>query len=234
MMWAWSFACRTADEVGSLLRALGKHRYVREVDHRLHRLVDLALADEPPFASRAAELEALCKADPEFDLSSRDPRLWRPASVDEVAAALSAFWSGAERARRAGDDLLARLDALGLPRPEYAPFEGDPEDPEHPQLVQLSWTLHSVVDLDPERHAGALRAMLEAGEEVDVSAPVEQEGPDLGAAELARGAPRGVLAGDFLVWSDGPYAYADYVFRGASKMAGLVDPPEGDRGGEGG
>ncbi|HEU4411083.1 MAG TPA: hypothetical protein VFS43_37870 [Polyangiaceae bacterium] len=71
--------------------------------------------------------------------------------------------------------------------------------------------------------------MLEASEEVDVSAPVEQEGPELGALELLEGAPRGVLLSDFLVWSEPPYAYADYVFRGASKMAKLVDPPQGER-----
>ena len=229
MMWAWSFACRTVDEVGALLRALGKHRYLREVDHRLHRLVDVVLADEPMFRPRAAELEAMRRADPDFDLSSYDPRLWRPASAEEVTEALAVFWSGTHRGRRAGDALLERLNALELPRPEHAPFGGDAEEAAHPQLVQLSWTLLPVVDLNPERHAGALRAMLEAAEEVDVSAPVEQEGPDVGAIELARGAPRGVLAGEFLVWSEGPYAYADYVFRGASKVAGLPDPPEGER-----
>ena len=41
------------------------------------------------------------------------------------------------------------------------------------------------------------------------------------------GAPNGVLNDDFMVWSDPPYAYADYVFRGAAKAAKLVDPPIG-------
>ena len=36
-----------------------------------------------------------------------------------------------------------------------------------------------------------------------------------------------MLPEDFLVWSEGPYPYADYVFRGAAKAAKLVDPPEG-------
>ena len=58
MMFAWSFAARTVDEIATLLRALGKHRYVREVDHRLHFAVDYALAPLEPFASRHAELEA--------------------------------------------------------------------------------------------------------------------------------------------------------------------------------
>lgn len=229
MMWAWSFACRTAPEVASLLGALGKHRYVREVDHRLHRLIDLTLADHPRFQRHAAELEALRRSDPEFDLSSRDPRLWRPASLDEIIEALSVFWSGSDASRLAGETLRAHIDGLGLVLPDREPFAGDPEDPEHPQLIELSWTLLPVVDLDAERHAGALAAMLEAAEEVDVSAAIEQEGPELGALELIAGAPRGVLGGDFLVWSEPPYAYADYIFRGASKMARLVDPPEGLR-----
>ena len=44
-MLAWSFAARTPDEIARLLRSLGKHRYVREVDHRLHWSVDHALAE---------------------------------------------------------------------------------------------------------------------------------------------------------------------------------------------
>ena len=34
MMLGWSFDARTAEEVGRLVRVLGKHRYVVEVDHR--------------------------------------------------------------------------------------------------------------------------------------------------------------------------------------------------------
>jgi hypothetical protein len=227
MMWAWSFACRTVPEVAALLGALGKHRYVREADHRLHRLIDRTLSEHPTFRPRALELEALERADPDFDLSSRDPRLWRPASLDEIIEALSIFWSGSDASRLARQDLRFQIEELGLDLPRREPFEGDPEDPEHPELIQLSWTLLPIVDLDPERHAGALNAMLEAAEEVDVSAPIEQEGPEIGALELIEGAPRGVLVSDLLVWSEPPYAYADYVFRGASKVAKLVDPPEG-------
>jgi hypothetical protein len=29
------------------------------------------------------------------------------------------------------------------------------------------------------------------------------------------------------VWSDGPYSYSDYVFRGVAKAAKLVEPPIG-------
>ena len=47
--------------------------------------------------------------------------------------------------------------------------------------------------------------------------------------ELVLGAENGVLADDFVLWSEEPYAYADYVFRGVAKSAKLVDPPVGYR-----
>jgi hypothetical protein len=68
-----------------------------------------------------------------------------------------------------------------------------------------------------------------AGDEVNVSAPVYQEGVCIAYPELARGAPQGVLPTDFLIWSDGAYSYVDYVFRGVAKAARLVDPPVGVR-----
>ena len=42
MMVAWSFSAKTLDELARALRALGKHRYVQEVDHRIHWMVDEA------------------------------------------------------------------------------------------------------------------------------------------------------------------------------------------------
>lgn len=228
-MLAWAFSCRAADEVFALLRALGKHRYVREVDHRLHWTIDAALSDLPTFAPHAEAFAARREREPDLDASSHDPSLWRAATVDEVVEALAAFWSEEPTTPARHAALLALLAAEGLPIPDRAPFAGDSEYPDHPQLVQLSWTLFAIHDLDAERHAGALRAMEEAAEEVDVSAPVYHEGPDLGVLELVSGAPRGVLCTELLVWADGPYAYSDYVFRGASKMAKLPDPPEGVR-----
>ena len=226
-MRAWAFSCRTAEEVAALVRALGKHRYVREVEHRLHWTVDAALSELPLFAPHAEAFSARREREPDLDASSYEPTLWRAATSDEVAAALIAFWSPEPEALARRLALAALVTAEGLPYPEHPPFEGDPESPDHPELIQLSWRLHAIVELDAERHAGALAAMEAAGEEVDVSAPIDQEGPDLGVAELCDGAPRGVLLTDFLVWADGPFAYSDYVFRGASKVAKLPDPPEG-------
>jgi hypothetical protein len=229
MMLAWSFAVHSVDDVARLLRALGKHRYVAEVDHRLHWAVDRALDDRAPFAAHASALHARLARDPDFDidLGSRHPALWRPAGVEEVIAALTALWSaGAEgdRARRRLEEVLAAAEVAPSTHP---PFGSPPDDPPHPELVLLDWVLLPVDELDTERHAGALAEMEESGEEIDPSASVYQEGPTLAAPELVLGASGGALVDDFLIWSDGPYSYTDYVFRGASKAAKLVEPPIG-------
>jgi len=227
MMFAWSFAARTPDEIARLVRALSKHRYVAEVDHRIHWLVDRALAELPRFAPHAAAFDERRRREGTLDPCSRDPSLWRPASLDELALAFDAFWSPGEQAQQHRERLLAEMTAAGIALPSHRPFECHPEDPAHPELILLDWVLLPVDELDAERHAGALAAMEEAEEEVNASAPVYQEGPMLSAVELCEGATNGVLADDFFVWSEPPYSYADYVFRGSAKSARLVDPPIG-------
>lgn len=226
-MLAWSFSAKTYDDLGRLLRALGKHRYVEEVDHRIHFLVDEALRDLPLFAPHAAAFDARKKRDRALEPASRDPSLWRSAPLDEVMAALAAFWTdeGAERRR---DRLGELITSLGLPLPEHAPFEASPESPPHPELILLDWVLYAVDELDTERHRGALEAMEEQGEEIEnPSAPIYQEGPSLSFAELSGGMREGRLVADWLVWSEPPFSYADYVLRGASKAAKLDEPPVG-------
>lgn len=229
MMLAWSFSARTPEEIARLLRALGKHRYVREVDHRIHWAVDHALAELQLFAPHAADFEARRARAPRLELGSRDPSLWREARTEEVIAVLDAFWTPDEAAERYRRRLLDALAATGLPAARHAPFTAPPDDPPHPELVLLDWVLYPVDELDADRHAGALAAMEEAEEEVHASEPIYQEGPVIAAPELCEGAHNGVLEEDFLVWSDGPYSYSDYVFRGAAKSAKLVDPPVGYR-----
>ncbi|EYF04006.1 hypothetical protein [Chondromyces apiculatus] len=228
MMLAWSFAARTPDDVGRLLRALGRHRYVLEVDHRIHWAIDVALADLPTFAPHAEAFVALRRRAPDLDPASRDPRLWREAKTEDVVAALTAFWTPGDAARAHRQRLLAALASAGIAPATHAPFASRPEEPPHPELVLLDWELHAVDDLDTERHAGALTAMEEAEEEIEhPSSPIYQEGPVLAAPELCDGAPEGVLPEDFLVWSDGPYSYSDYVFRGAARAAKLPEAPLG-------
>jgi hypothetical protein len=228
MMLAWSFAARSIEEVARLLRALSKNRYVSEIDFRIHWAVDHALADLPAFAPHAAAFEARRARERDIDLTSRDPRLYREALMEETIAALAAFWSpDSEHADRSRARLQKALKDAGLPPAEHAPFASAPDDPPHPELILLDWVYLPVDELDTDRHAGALAAMEEAQEEVNASAPVFVEGPVLAAPELCDGAPNGVLREDFMVWSDGPYSYSDYVFRGVSKAAKLVDPPTG-------
>jgi len=229
MMLAWSFAARTPEEVGRLVRALGRHRYLCEADLRLHFLVDRALADLPDFARHAAAFQARLSREQDLDARSREPSLWRPASADEIIAALTAFWTPDEAGLRARTRLLDALDALDMFGGEHQPFASSPEEPPHPELVLLDWVLLPVDELDADRHAGALAALEESGEEIDPSAPIYQEATVISASELVLGAPNGVLADDFVIWSEGPYPYADYVFRGASKVAKLVEPPVGYR-----
>ena len=227
MMLGWTFSARTVDEVARLLKALGKHRYVREVDHRLHWTVDAALAEVAEFAPHAARFSERRRRERGLEIASRDPSLWRPASADEVVLALAAFWTPGELASRSAERLTAALAETGLPEATHAPFGGSPDELPHPELILLDWMLLPVDELDVERHTGALACMEEAGEEVHPSVPLCQEGPVLAAPELCRGAKNGVLAEDFTIWSEEPYSYADYVLRGASRAAKLVDPPVG-------
>lgn len=228
MMVAWSFAATTLDELGRLLRALGKHRYVEEVDHRIHWMVDAALRDHPLFAPHAAAFDARRLRAPDLDVASRDPSLWRPAPLDEILAALAAFWSDDAAAEPRRDRLRALVAEAGLPLPDHPPFEAPPDSPPHPELLQLDWVLLPIDQLDADRHQGALDAMDEWGEEVpSPSAPIYQEGPTIALPELCAGMKDGELVAEWLVWSEPPVSYADYVFRGASKAARLDEAPVG-------
>lgn len=226
LMLAWAFPCSNADEVGALLRALGKHRYLMESEHRIHWAVDAALAEHEPFAHHARQFSERRRRERDLDPSSYEPTLWRAASAEEIGEVLRIFWTPGRPALDAASRLRALIQHEGLPIPQRAPFEGDPDFPDHPQLIQLSWRLLPICDLDPARHAGALRALEDCGEEVDVSAPVDQEGPDLGVLELTEGALEGSPVSEFLIWADGSRVYSDYVFRGACKVARLPWEPE--------
>lgn len=230
MMQGWSFAARLPDEVARVLRALGKNRYVREVDHRLHWAVDAALVDLPGHAEHARRFEARRAAEPGLEPGSRDPSLWRPATADEIASALAAFWTPGPELEARRQRLLDALVDAGVAIPEHEPFATDPEEPPFPELVLCDWVYLAVDELDADQHAGALGALEELGEPIETpSDPVYVEGPSIGPVELLDGAPRGVLGEGWLVWADGPYGYVDYVFRGVSRAARLVDPPEGPR-----
>jgi hypothetical protein len=239
-MYAWSFAVRTADEVVALLGAMQGHRYLQEVDHRLHFTIDRALAEQGgSFAAHAAAFE------PPADLMAAsdraDPGLWRPAPLAEVAQVIERLWAPGREAERARGRLREVLREAGIANPGHEPFGGDVDHPPAVELVLLDWVLLAPAALDAERHAGALRALgqppapdvedeQDAGPAVaDAAEPVYVEGPSLGEPELCDGVERGLLWGEWMLWADGPYRYCDYVFRGVARAARLVDPPCGYR-----
>lgn len=229
MMIAWSFAANMVDEVARLLRALGKHRYIKEVDHRVHFVVDLVLADLPAFKPHAAKFAQRVANEKDLELGSRDPSLWRQATTDDIIAVLTAFWGAGEECEARIERLAEVLEEYGFELPEHEPWEADPDEAPFPELITLDWVLLPVDELDADHHKGALEAIANSDDQANPSAPIYQEGPTISAVELADGAPNGVLVGEFLVWSEEPYAYADYVFRGASKAAKLVSDPVGLR-----
>ena len=229
-MYGWTFAARTADELGRLLGALSRHRYLQEIDFRLHFTVDRALrSQQPGSAVAAARFTAVVEAAGDLDLRSRDPRLWRPIDLDELVVVVGTLLDPEPAGRLARAALTAALRQADIEACEHQPFASDVDESPHPELIQLDWVLLPVDQLDAERHAGALRAMADSGEEVDPSEPVYVEGPTLAEAELTLGITRGVLPCDPVFWADGPYGYCDYVMRGVARAAKLLDPPVGYR-----
>jgi hypothetical protein len=231
-MYGWSFAARTVDELDMLLSSLGRHRYLAEVDLRLHWSVDLALSGiDERFLRPALEYAELRASRADLDPASLDLALWRSAEVGEVIAALGWLWLPGPRGQAARDMLSVTLREAAVAEPGHQPFASDPEAAAAPELVTLDWTLLPVDALDPERHAGALEALARAegafDDAFDDSEPVYIEGPTLCEPELVRGATRGVLPVDPMFWAEGPYAYCDYVLCGVARAAGLVDPPIG-------
>lgn len=228
-MYGWTFAARTVEELGRLLRAMGRHRYLSETDLRVHWSVDAALAGlDDRFGEAAVRFGSARVVEPDLDLGSRDPRLWRSVDEEQVLAALAAFWDPGERGQIARAALSLALRSADVPTGIGEPFAADPDEPPHPELVLLDWVMVSVDQLDAERHAGALGAMEDSGEEVAASEPCYVEGPTLSELELTS-IVQGVLPVDPVFWGEGPYSYLDYLFRGVARSAKLVEAPLGYR-----
>lgn len=222
-MWGWSFSARTIDEIARTLAAMQRHRYLKEVDLRIHWSVDAALSPlGDPFGEYASSLRA-----DGVELNSRDERCWRPVDADTMVQVMRQFWS--REATALSERLSRLLRAAEIDAVEHVPFQADVDEAPFPELLLLDWVFYPVDELDAERHAGALRAMDRAQEEVHASEPIYVESFSLAEPELCALSWKGALPVDLMVWADGPYSYVDYVFRGVSKMAKLDAPPLGYR-----
>jgi hypothetical protein len=206
-MWLRDLPVDDAEAALRVVRALGKHRYVAGRMHMVHALAAHDLFD---WARDVI-------ADEDIDKTSRDERLVRRVTDEELYAVLAHYWSE-ETGAAACDGLLERLEAFGV---EVVSGDED-EDDTFPLLVDAGWELLPLAELDPERHRGAIEAF---GEQIqyDVAKFEEQENlpplvhlqelPAMGASDLIRGPV------DMALWLSGNETYQDYVVRGVLKAA---------------
>lgn len=221
-MEAFPLPVRTADDAARLVRALGKHRYVGGRVILVHALA-ADLGDDSELGRWAAGV----LADPDVDAASRDERLTRQASEEDLARILLAYWGEDATARTR---LAERLAKLELPVGDGEPFDEANEEDIHPLLVDAGWELLPLAALDPERHRGAIAAFSDplwfesARFEEENAIPKTahlQELPALGPVELLRGADGGSLTAELVLWIGGDETYQDYVLRGALRAAKL-------------
>jgi hypothetical protein len=221
----------TAAEAIRVVRALGAHRYVagRLVVVHAFAFDAIDLPDAPPSVGDALAWSRRALGPSDIDRASKDPRLFRNASQDEVTAVLETFWTPGARADQAHERLMNRLEAEGLEVGSHTPFDEEAEDDIHPCLIDAGWELHPLSALDPERHKGAILAFDETilfegarFEEENAIPPLRylQELPAFGPVELLRGVdPDGVLKEPLVLWTEGSEVYQDYVLRGALRAA---------------
>jgi hypothetical protein len=225
-MWKRELPVERVDEALRVVRALGKHRYVAGRMHFVHALAACDLGEESELGAWARGV----LADETIDKASRDERLLRRATEDEVCAVLGWFWDEATRGP-ACDALLERFEALGVEAQMADPFDEESEDEVFPVLVDAGFELLPLAELDAERHRGAIEAFGEhihfevaCFEEREHLPPVVhlQELPVLGPSELARGAREGTLAEPLSLWLAGNETYQDYVVRGVLRAAKIA------------
>lgn len=221
----------TRAELVRFVRALGKHRYVAGRLHQIHAFVFEAAGAGPGLEEgHAWALRTL--ADPEVDVASRDERLLRRSSDEELALVLDAIWTGPDAQRV----LRARLEAVGATL-DATPFDEAAEHDVYPALIDAGWELLPLSALEPDRHAGAIRALdAQPGDADFVVARFEEESaipavptlyelPLFGGVELLDAftgdADDAETFAPFALWTQGHPVYLDYVLRGVAKVAKL-------------
>ena len=221
----------TREELVRFVRALGKHRYIAGRLHQIHAFV-LAAAGPREGLEEAHAWSARVLADPSIDPASRDERLHRRSTDDELVRALDALFHD-EAAQAA---LRTRLQAVGASF-DGLPFDEANEEAIFPALVDAGWELLPLSALEPEKHAGVIRALdaQEGDADFEVArfeeentippVPALYELPLLGPVELLHAFDGDDLYADtrapFAVWMQGHPVYLDYLLRGVAKVAKL-------------
>jgi len=233
-MMAIDLGVRSVDQSLRLVRALGSHRYVAGRLHLVHAFAVAAIGDDATgvlTAAREWALATLRRGGSDFDLGSRDERLWRRGSEAELAAILDAYWTPGERSQAARSALRALLQGHDLAVGGHQAFDESVEEQIHPMAVDAGWELLRLHELDAERHKGAIAAFgdhlaFESAcfeEETSIpSLPHLYELPAFGATELLDGANNdGTLKQPLVLWVQGNETYLDYVLRGICRAARL-------------
>ena len=234
-MIALELPASTAEEVSRAVRALGSHRYVAGRLHLVHAFVWEAIApagEAPSRLEEAIRWSAAVLSDADIDPDSRDERLWRPASEEEIGLAIEAFWRPGARADAIHENLINRLLQSGLDLSLSLPFDEREEEQMHPVLIDAGWELLPLAALDPERHKGVIQSFGEAidfdvarfEEESAYERPAYlQELAAVGPVELLRGVDGdGRLVEPFVLWAEGNETYHEYVVRGVIRAAKLT------------
>jgi hypothetical protein len=213
------------EDLVRLVRALGRHRYVAGRLHLVHAFAFDAAAAADPILADAAAWAARALDAGVIDLDSKDERLFRKATDDEIAAVLAAFWIPGPEMARARARLTAHLERIdALPDDGAVPFDETREDEVFPRLLDAGWELLPLSALDHERHKGAIQSFddfeVARFEEENSADPVVTlcELPLIGARELLSDP----ASAPFVIWTEGHESYVDYVLRGVIKSAKLA------------
>ncbi len=223
----------TREELVRFVRALGSHRYVAGRIHQIHAFACMA-AGPCEGLEHAHAWATQVLADRSIDPASRDERLLRSCSDDELVRVLDALFHDAS----AQAALRQRLEEIGASF-EGLPFDEAREESLFPALIDAGWELLPLAALSPERHAGVIRALdaQEGDADYEVArfeeentfpaVPALYELPLLGPVEILHAFDGDDLYADtrapFAVWTQGHPVYLDYLLRGVAKVARLRD-----------
>lgn len=225
------FPLQRADDAIRVVRALGAHRYIAGRTHLAHAFALVAAVQDPAALSVLQDASAWASALLDagaVDPNSKDPALFRTVTDAELQALLGAFWQPGPARERVHDTLrkcLGGVDGAGI---ERVPFDEATEEDIFPVLVDAGWELLKLAELDAERHKGVIGSFedFEVARFDEASMDAEEaylhELPLLGADELLRAVDEdGAFRQPFVIFTQAPEPYDDYLLRGVERAAKL-------------